>query len=38
MPPIAYRLERSNPQGDKQIVRKEKIVVGGVVGMMRSFQ
>jgi hypothetical protein len=38
MPPTTSTPERSNPQGDKQIVGKEKIVVGDVVGMMRYFQ
>jgi hypothetical protein len=27
----------SNPQGDEQVVRKEQIDVGDVVGLMRSF-
>jgi hypothetical protein len=30
--------ERSNPQGDEKNVEQEKVVVGDVVGMMRSFQ
>jgi hypothetical protein len=38
MPPVASMPEGSNPQGDEQVVGKEQIVVGDVVGMMRSFQ
>jgi hypothetical protein len=38
MPPVASMPEGSNPQGDEQVLRQEKIVVGDVVGMMRSFQ
>jgi hypothetical protein len=38
MPPVASMPEGSNPQGDEQVVGKEHIVVGDVVGMMRSFQ
>jgi hypothetical protein len=30
--------EGFNPQGDEQVFRKEHIVVGDMVGMMRSFQ
>ena len=38
MPPVASMPEGSNPQGDEQVVEKEHIVVGDVVGMMRYFQ
>jgi hypothetical protein len=38
MPPVASTPEGSNPQGDEQVVGQEQIVVGDVVGMMRSFQ
>jgi hypothetical protein len=38
MPPVASTPEGSNPQGDEQVVRQEKIAVGDVVGMMRYFQ
>jgi hypothetical protein len=37
-PPVASMPEGSNPQGDEQVVGQEKIAVGDVVGMMRSFQ
>jgi hypothetical protein len=37
-PPIVSMPEGSNPQGDEQITEQEKVVVGDVVGMMRSFQ
>jgi hypothetical protein len=37
-PPVASIPERSNPQGDEQVVQQENIVVGDVVGLMRSFQ
>jgi hypothetical protein len=37
-PPIASTPERSNPQEDEKNVEQEKIVVGDVVSMMRSFQ
>jgi hypothetical protein len=37
MPPIASMPEGSNPQGNEQVVRQEKIAMGDVVGMMRSF-
>jgi hypothetical protein len=37
-PPIVSMPEGSNPQGDEQTTEKEKVVVGDVVGMMRSFQ
>jgi hypothetical protein len=30
--------EGSNPQGDEQVVGKEHIVLGDVVGLTRSFQ
>jgi hypothetical protein len=38
MPPVASMPEGSNPQGDEQVVGHEKIIVGDVVGLMRSFQ
>jgi hypothetical protein len=38
MPLVAAMPEGSNPQGDKQVVKQEQIVVGDVVGLMRSFQ
>jgi hypothetical protein len=38
MPPTTSMPKGSNPQGDEQVVGQEKIVVGDVVGMMRSFQ
>jgi hypothetical protein len=38
MPPVASMPEGSNPQGDEQVVGQEKIAVGDVVGLMRSFQ
>jgi hypothetical protein len=37
-PPVVSTPKGSNPQGDEQVVGQEKIVVGDVVGMMRSFQ
>jgi hypothetical protein len=37
-PPVASMPEGSNPQGDEQVVGQEQIVVGDVVGLMRSFQ
>jgi hypothetical protein len=37
-PPIKYTPEGSNPQGEEQITEQEHVVVGEVVGMMRSFQ
>jgi hypothetical protein len=37
MPPTTSTHEGSNPQGDEQVVGKEHIVVGDVVGMVRSF-
>jgi hypothetical protein len=37
-PPVTSTPEGSNPQGDKQVVGKKQIVVGDVVGLMRSFQ
>jgi hypothetical protein len=30
--------EGSNPQGEEQVTEGEHVVVGDVVGMMRSFQ
>jgi hypothetical protein len=38
MPPVASTPEGSNPQGEEQVIGQEKIVVGDVVGLMRSFQ
>jgi hypothetical protein len=38
MPPVASTPEGSNPQGGEQVLGQEKIAVGDVVGMMRSFQ
>jgi hypothetical protein len=38
MPPIASTPKGSNPQGDKQVVGQEHIVVGDVVGLMSFFQ
>jgi hypothetical protein len=38
MPPVASTLEGSNPQGEEQFVGHEQIVVGDLVGLMRSFQ
>ena len=37
-PPIVSTPEQYNPQGDEKITELEKVVVGDVVGMMRSFQ
>jgi hypothetical protein len=37
-PPAASTPEGSNPQGGEQVLRKEHIAVGDVIGMMRSFQ
>jgi hypothetical protein len=37
-PPIVSMPEGSNPQGDEHITEQEQVVVGDVVGMMRSFQ
>ena len=37
-PPAASTPEGSNPQGGEQVLGKEQIVVGDVIGMMRSFQ
>jgi hypothetical protein len=37
MPPVASTPEGSNPQGEEQVFGQEHIVVGDVVGMMRSF-
>jgi hypothetical protein len=37
-PPVASTPEGSNPQGGEQVLRQEKIAVGDVVEMMRSFQ
>jgi hypothetical protein len=38
MPPVASTPEGSNPQGDEQVLGQEKIAVGDVVRMMRSFE
>jgi hypothetical protein len=38
MPPVASMPEGFNPQGEEQVIGQEKIVVGDVVGLMRSFQ
>jgi hypothetical protein len=38
MPPVASMPEGSNPQGEEQVIGHEHIVVGDVVGLMRSFQ
>jgi hypothetical protein len=38
MPLIASMLEDSNHQGEGQVVEHEHISMGGVVGLMRSFQ
>jgi hypothetical protein len=38
MPLVASTPEGSNPQGGKQVLGQEKIAVGDVVRMMRSFQ
>ena len=38
MPPAASTPEGSNPQGGEQVLGQEKIVVGDVIGMMRSFK
>jgi hypothetical protein len=38
MPLIVSMPEGSNPQGEEQITEQEQVVVGDVVGMMRSFQ
>jgi hypothetical protein len=38
MPPVASMPEGSNPQGGEQGLGQEKIAVGDVIGMMRSFQ
>jgi len=37
-PLVASTPEVYNPQGEEQVVGKEHIVVGDVVGLMRSFQ
>jgi hypothetical protein len=37
MPPITSTPEGSNTQGDEQVVGQEQIMVGDVVGLMRSF-
>ena len=37
-PPMESMPKNSNPQGDEQVIEQEQIVVGDVVGMMRSFQ
>ena len=36
-PPVASTPEGSNPQGGEQVLGQEQIVVGDVIGMMRSF-
>jgi hypothetical protein len=36
-PPITSMPEGSNPQGEEQVIGHENIVVGDVVGLMRSF-
>jgi hypothetical protein len=36
-PPVASTPEGSNPQRGEQVLRQEKIAVGDMVGMMRSF-
>jgi hypothetical protein len=38
MPPVASTHEGSNPQGDEQVVRQDQIVLGDMVGLMKSFQ
>jgi hypothetical protein len=38
MPPVASMPKGSNPQGDKNFVRKEHVVLVDVVRLMRSFQ
>jgi hypothetical protein len=38
MPPVASMPEGSNPQGEEQVIEQEQVVVGDVVGLMRSFQ
>jgi hypothetical protein len=37
-PPIVPMPEGSNPQGEEPTTEQEQVVVGDVVGMMRSFQ
>jgi hypothetical protein len=37
-PPIVPMPEGSNPQGDEKNTEPEQVVVGDVVGLMRSFQ
>jgi hypothetical protein len=37
MPLVTSTPEGSNPQGEEQVLEKEKVVVGDVVGLMRSF-
>ena len=37
-PSVAPMLEGSNPQGEEKVFGQEKIAVGDVVGLMRSFQ
>ena len=36
-PPVASTPEGSNPHGGEKVLGQEKIVVGDVIGMMRSF-
>jgi hypothetical protein len=38
MPPVTSMPEGSNPQGEEKVIIHEHIVVGNVVGLMRSFQ
>jgi hypothetical protein len=38
MPQVAPVLEGSNPQGEEQVIEQEHIVMGDVVGLMRSCQ
>jgi hypothetical protein len=35
---IVSTLEGYNPHGEEQTTEQEKVVIGDVVGMMRSFQ
>jgi hypothetical protein len=37
-PPVASTPKWPCPQGDEQVIKKEQIEIGDVVGMMRSFQ
>jgi hypothetical protein len=38
LPPIESTKEGKNPLGEEKTTEQEKLVVGDVVGMMRSFQ